>query len=133
MILITKDIEKIDSKEAYQLNVDGSTIHKLEDLYLFLSEELSFPDYFGNNLDALFDCLCDLPEEKCPLQLSISNSMDFLKGALEEDRDDLFCLLNDVQETWSQEMDPGFFTVIVEDFKESKEFFDMLFIQTDRI
>jgi len=52
---------------------------------------------------------------------------------LEEDRDDLFCLLNDVQETWSQEMDPGFFTVIVEDFKESKEFFDMLFIQTDRI
>ena len=28
----------------------------------FIAEELSFPDYFGNNLDALFDCLTDIDE-----------------------------------------------------------------------
>ena len=28
----------------------------------YIAEELSFPDYFGNNLDALYDCLTDIDE-----------------------------------------------------------------------
>lgn len=28
----------------------------------YIAEELSFPDYFGNNLDALYDCLTDVDE-----------------------------------------------------------------------
>ena len=29
---------------------------------VLIREELSFPAYYGNNLDALYDCLTDLPE-----------------------------------------------------------------------
>ena len=28
----------------------------------YIAEELRFPDYFGNNLDALYDCLTDIDE-----------------------------------------------------------------------
>ena len=28
----------------------------------YIAEELNFPDYFGNNLDALYDCLTDIDE-----------------------------------------------------------------------
>ena len=26
----------------------------------YLSEALNFPDYYGKNLDALYDCLCEI-------------------------------------------------------------------------
>ena len=31
-------------------------------LHAALAEQFSFPEYYGRNLDALFDCLTDLPE-----------------------------------------------------------------------
>ena len=35
-------------------------LNTLEAVYDYLSEELSFPDWFGRNLDALHDCLTDI-------------------------------------------------------------------------
>ena len=32
------------------------------DLLLYIAQELDFPDYFGNNLDALYDCLGDIDD-----------------------------------------------------------------------
>lgn len=31
----------------------------------YLAKKLSFPDYYGHNLDALHDCLGDINEEIC--------------------------------------------------------------------
>jgi len=33
-----------------------------KDMLLYIAQELDFPDYFGNNLDALYDCLCDIDD-----------------------------------------------------------------------
>lgn len=34
-----------------------------QDIHRILKETLDFPEYYGNNLDALYDCLTDLHED----------------------------------------------------------------------
>ncbi|MCQ2502835.1 MAG: barstar family protein [Saccharofermentans sp.] len=43
--------------------LDGKDMTDRETAYKAISEELSFPEWFGNNLDALYDCLTDLTED----------------------------------------------------------------------
>jgi len=40
--------------------IDCSKIYIKEDLHRIFRETLSFPDWYGNNLDALYDCLTDI-------------------------------------------------------------------------
>ena len=40
--------------------IDGTKARTLRAFYPRISKVLLFPDYFGKNLDALFDCLCSL-------------------------------------------------------------------------
>ena len=39
--------------------IDCSTIRTKEDLHRLFRETLSFPECYGNNLDALYDCLTE--------------------------------------------------------------------------
>ncbi|MCC6752570.1 MAG: barstar family protein [Saprospiraceae bacterium] len=48
------------SGAAFLANIDGSCCKTMADLYSSLALKLSFPEYFGNNLDALYDVLLDL-------------------------------------------------------------------------
>ena len=43
--------------------IDGHTVASMADLHVSLAQQLNFPDWYGGNLDALHDCLCDLHEE----------------------------------------------------------------------
>lgn len=43
--------------------LDGEKVQDKERLHGWLSESLGFPDWYGGNLDALYDCLTDLSEE----------------------------------------------------------------------
>jgi ribonuclease inhibitor len=40
--------------------IDCSRIHSKEDLHKLFRETLSFPEWYGNNLDALHDCLSEI-------------------------------------------------------------------------
>ena len=40
--------------------IDGTRIRSKDDFYTEVAAALSFPDWFGRNLDALADCLRDL-------------------------------------------------------------------------
>ena len=42
------------------LTVDCALIHTKEDLHRIFAQTLAFPDWYGNNLDALYDCLTSL-------------------------------------------------------------------------
>ena len=43
------------------MKLDGKLIEK--DGHDYLKEILNFPDYYGKNLDALYDCLCEIGAE----------------------------------------------------------------------
>ena len=40
--------------------IDCTKIHTKEDLHRIFQETLSFPTWYGNNLDALHDCLTEI-------------------------------------------------------------------------
>ncbi len=53
------------------MQLDGKLIKK--DGHDYLMEALNFPDYYGKNLDALYDCLCEI---KCEIELINSEEVD---------------------------------------------------------
>jgi RNAse (barnase) inhibitor barstar len=56
-----QNLKVIIAEAGYLLFViDGDNIKSNEDLFHDLSLILKFPDYFGHNWDALYDCLTDL-------------------------------------------------------------------------
>ncbi|MCR4787362.1 MAG: barstar family protein [Lachnospiraceae bacterium] len=44
--------------------------------HAYIAETLGFPDYYGNNLDALFDCLTDM--KACDIKFMNSEGLDQL-------------------------------------------------------
>ena len=43
------------------MEIDGNLIKK--EGHDYLKEALNFPEYYGKNLDALYDCLCEIGVE----------------------------------------------------------------------
>lgn len=43
--------------------INSKYFSSVEELHQYLARELDFPDYYGRNLAALFDCLTDISEE----------------------------------------------------------------------
>ncbi len=79
-------------KDRFTAVLDGKRCKTLPELYVQLNAALKFPDYFGGNLDALFDCLCDLswiPQKHVSLiftraELLLSQAANRDKAALME-------------------------------------------------
>ena len=74
----------------------------MSEFYRLLSTTLHFPNYFHENLDSLDEVLCDLnwiPQDT--IQIHFKNIKQFLKR--HSKRDDLFELLANVQNCWSED------------------------------
>ena len=54
-----------------QVIIDGRNIKDKQSLHTYLKEQCNFPDYYGNNLDALYDVLTDRAE---PLEIVVENA-----------------------------------------------------------
>ena len=44
------------------ITIDGLSMKKKDDFYQNIKKELGVPEYFGNNLDALYDILTEQPD-----------------------------------------------------------------------
>ena len=71
--------------------IDGAEIHNREELHDILKRELSLPDWYGRNLDALHDCLTD-PRPEISLRILNKNA---LRDALGSYADAFFHVLRD--------------------------------------
>lgn len=61
--------------------IDGAAANSRERFFQALATELKFPDYFGQNWDAVYDCLTDLAGAGVPLTvLLITGGNQFLTG-----------------------------------------------------
>lgn len=57
---VTEHVERARARGAVPYVLDGTAIGTKADLLAAIASALSFPSYFGRNLDALYDCLTDL-------------------------------------------------------------------------
>ena len=48
--------------------LDAARMETREDAHACLKAELNLPEYYGNNLDALYDCLTEMPETEIESQ-----------------------------------------------------------------
>lgn len=72
----------------------GSMMVEPERAHTYLEEELDFPDYYGKNLDALYDCLTDLRNMRIKIDVD-GNENEYLSRILQvfedaaEDNEDI--------------------------------------------
>ncbi len=65
--------------------IDFGKFENAKDVHAYLKETLSFPDYYGANLDALYDCLTDIGEDT--EILTASSGKDYESGFIRVLRD----------------------------------------------
>lgn len=56
--------------------LDFRKVNNIEGAHRELKESLSFPDYYGENLDALNDCLCEIEKEHLLYIITYKNVFD---------------------------------------------------------
>ena len=52
-----------------RVTLSGNKMTSREVLHTYLAKKLAFPSYYGKNLDALHDCLC---ERNTPLHITVT-------------------------------------------------------------
>lgn len=74
--------------------LDGSACDHIDKCYDSLQQQLSIPEYFGKNLDALEEVLADLEWiDEAKIKIIISNESAFLKNS-DPKKKDFFDVLN---------------------------------------
>lgn len=78
-----------------RLILNGNNYESIEQLHKELKEKLELPDYYGENLNALWDCLTAWVD--LPLTIEI-HSIDSFKSKLGNDASEFIQLLEDAVE-----------------------------------
>lgn len=90
-------------RNSFIARLNGSCCQTSEDLYNELQVAFEFPDYFGRNLDALYDCLMDLEWiTQDRIILVIEHFDDLLKDESNDPEllEDFLITLEDVCRSW---------------------------------
>ena len=84
--------------DAFVGDIRGDKSRSSRSFYTQVAKCLRFPDYFGRNLDALFDCLCaldDIPESE--VVLLIHQYDQWLELEKPDKRSDTLAVLRDAE------------------------------------
>ena len=66
--------------------LDAKKMAEKENMHEYFAKKFDLPEYYGRNLDALFDCLCEINE---PTLIKLKNE-EFLDDSAKESLTQLF-------------------------------------------
>jgi RNAse (barnase) inhibitor barstar len=93
-------IQKRDVETVVAI-LDGEKAATLNDMYRQLTKQLKLPSYFGKNLDALFDCLCDFSWlDAKEIHIVLREYDAFLNSEQPLQRWDVLNVFNDAANEW---------------------------------
>ena len=81
-------------RSTKKVKLPGKSIRSLDEFYSEIGKKLRFPDYFGRNLDALWDVLTT--DVQGPVELAWEDS-EVSKKAMGKDFEKVAALLRDVE------------------------------------
>jgi RNAse (barnase) inhibitor barstar len=94
--------ENISVSQYYVAVIDGSHNRTLKSFLRNIGKTFKFPSYYGNNLNALKDCLNDLEWiDKPNYLLIIRDSKEFLNRESEQTRSHIISFLDRVSKQWA--------------------------------
>jgi RNAse (barnase) inhibitor barstar len=106
--MTTKDIDIILAAHGINRDrffigvIDGGQCKTLVDFIDQVGKAFHFPDYFGENMDAVWDCIRDLEWiDKEDYALVIINYDNFLIGESSETKDSIVDFINKVKGDWA--------------------------------
>ena len=76
-----------------KITINGKRLKERDALHDYIAKKLSFPEHYGKNLDALYDCLSEI---NTPLNIIIKNK-DILEEELGQYAVNLTLMLTDIQ------------------------------------
>lgn len=98
------------------VRIDGREVPDKAALLARLAEALRFPDYFGRNLDALYDCLRDLDESApAPGYLVVIENSGAACTARRGDFAAVVGVLEDAERYWRAQTPPKPFNLVLKD------------------
>lgn len=98
-VFYKKMCEDKPEQDAIVVRVPVDIVEKSE-IFIFYSQNLRFPPYFGRNWDALYDCLCDLSWINEYNIALIHEDLPFSND--ETERNVYITLLSDVLANWER-------------------------------
>ena len=60
--------------------LDGEKMTSITEAHRYIAKTLDFPDYYGGNLDALYDCLSGIPKSGCIVVINKNELTKYLGG-----------------------------------------------------
>lgn len=96
--------------DTYKYKVDFSKVEYYIEIHEVLKHDLDFPDYYGGNLDALWDCLTDM---LCDISfIEICNFEKIAKKYHEEWRN-IIKIFKETKHAYNDKYSDRFFVTIV--------------------
>lgn len=83
--------------------IDLGRARDAEDIHRIFAKALHFPEWFGENWDALVDCVTDMSWNEADGYLIILQSIGALAASAPQALDTLISILHDASETWKQQ------------------------------
>ena len=111
-------------KNALTAVIEGKEIETMAQFFTSVAKQLTLPSYFGKNLDALYDCLCDFSwTDVTAVQIVFKDYDSFLIKESQQKRWDILAVLNDSANEWKAMKgdDKIKFEIIVEPSTRIKE------------
>ena len=85
--------------ETYYFTIDFSTIKNGREVYPLIKEALHFPDYFGKNLDALWDCLTDMSGDYNQIEI---RGVKTLSKSLQDYLEEIFMVIKEAEKRYPE-------------------------------